>query len=173
MTNFINAYKWQLAYLILLCTLGPLSFAWGSVPISFQSIFIFICPFIFKKWDAVLLLVTYLILGAIGFPVFAGFKGGLAVLYGPTSGFLWGFLGVVYALTFFRNVSNGYKIFALLVIAHVLLFVPGLIVLGIQLPETNLASLFIKFLPAIFIKSGIAVFIINLIQKINPESPKN
>ncbi len=34
----------------------------------------------------------YLILGAVGVPVFSGMKGGFSVLLGYTGGFLWGFL---------------------------------------------------------------------------------
>lgn len=36
--------------------------------------------------------VIYLFVGAIGLPVFAGMKGGLSVLAGPTGGFLVGFI---------------------------------------------------------------------------------
>ncbi|WP_201346859.1 biotin transporter BioY, partial [Lactobacillus nasalidis] len=34
----------------------------------------------------------YLLLGACGLPVFSGASGGIAVLFGPNGGFLWGFL---------------------------------------------------------------------------------
>ena len=34
----------------------------------------------------------YLLLGLVGLPVFAGFRGGAAALLDPTGGFLWGFL---------------------------------------------------------------------------------
>ncbi|MBQ3154831.1 MAG: biotin transporter BioY, partial [Clostridia bacterium] len=37
----------------------------------------------------------YLVLGAVGVPVFAGFRGGIAQLVGPTGGFLFGFLPAV------------------------------------------------------------------------------
>ncbi len=41
----------------------------------------------------------YLLIGAIGIPVFSGMRGGIGVLLGPTGGFLWGyFLGVLAAL---------------------------------------------------------------------------
>ncbi len=43
------------------------------------------------KWGTVTVLV-YLLLGAVGVPVFSGFRGGLDALLGPTGGFLWGFL---------------------------------------------------------------------------------
>lgn len=35
---------------------------------------------------------TYLLMGLVGLPVFAGFRGGAAALLDPTGGFLWGFL---------------------------------------------------------------------------------
>ena len=40
----------------------------------------------------------YLLLGAVGLPVFSGFRGGLAAILGPTGGYLFGFLltGLVY-----------------------------------------------------------------------------
>lgn len=40
----------------------------------------------------------YLLLGAIGLPVFASMHGGLGIYFGPTGGFIWGFfLGMVLA----------------------------------------------------------------------------
>ena len=38
----------------------------------------------------------YLLLGATGVPVFAGFHGGAQTLVGPSGGFLWGFLGFAF-----------------------------------------------------------------------------
>ena len=43
------------------------------------------------KWGSVSISV-YLLLGAIGLPVFSGFRGGVGMLLGPNGGFLWGFL---------------------------------------------------------------------------------
>lgn len=52
------------------------------------------------KWGSVSILL-YLIMGIIGLPVFAGFRGGAAVLLDATGGFLWGFFlgGLVYWAT--------------------------------------------------------------------------
>ena len=49
------------------------------------------------KWGTVSILL-YLLLGLVGLPVFAGFRGGAAALLDPTGGFLWGFgvCGLVY-----------------------------------------------------------------------------
>ena len=51
------------------------------------------------KWGT-LTIGIYLLLGAVGLPVFSGFRGGIGALLGVTGGFLWGFLaaGIVYWL---------------------------------------------------------------------------
>lgn len=43
------------------------------------------------KWGTVSIFI-YLLLGAVGLPVFSGFRGGIGVLAGVTGGYLWGFL---------------------------------------------------------------------------------
>ena len=43
------------------------------------------------KWGTVSIGI-YLALGAVGLPVFSGFRGGVGMLFGATGGFLWGFL---------------------------------------------------------------------------------
>lgn len=42
------------------------------------------------KWGTVSIL-CYLLLGAVGVPVFSGFRGGIGAILGPTGGYLWGF----------------------------------------------------------------------------------
>ena len=51
------------------------------------------------KWGTVSILI-YLLLGAVGMPVFSGFRGGMGMLLGVTGGYLWGFLfsGLTYWL---------------------------------------------------------------------------
>ena len=43
------------------------------------------------RWGTVSIL-CYLLLGAVGAPVFSGFRGGVGAILGPTGGYLWGFL---------------------------------------------------------------------------------
>ena len=42
----------------------------------------------------------YILLGAVGVPVFAGFSGGVGILFGSTGGYIFGFLftGLIYIL---------------------------------------------------------------------------
>lgn len=45
-------------------------------------------------------ILCYLLLGAVGLPVFSGLRGGIGAILGPTGGYLWGFLatGLVYRI---------------------------------------------------------------------------
>ncbi|RLD24338.1 MAG: biotin transporter BioY [Bacteroidetes bacterium] len=167
MINYIKDFKWHLIFLFLLCTVGPLSFKWGPVPFSFQSFFILISPFVFKRKDAVSLILIYLFLGAIGVPVFAGYTGGIEKLYGPTSGFLWGFIPVVFILSLFKESESLFRVFILLLLGHLLLFIPGFLVLKFQKPEIELLDLFIWFVPGIIIKSGIGDMVVMGLKKRN------
>lgn len=71
--------------------------AWISIPagdmaFTMQTFAVFLTlGLLGGKWGTVSIL-TYLLLGAGGMPVFSGFRGGIGGLVGVTGGFLWGFL---------------------------------------------------------------------------------
>ena len=77
--------------------------AWSCIPVSdightMQTFGIFLAlQLLGGKWGSVSIGI-YLLLGAVGLPVFSGFRGGMGHLVGVTGGFLWGFLaaGLVY-----------------------------------------------------------------------------
>ncbi len=67
----------------------------AGVPISMQTFGIALCGYLLGwRWGGVSYGV-YLLLGAVGVPVFTGLKGGAGCLLGLTGGFLWGFLPMV------------------------------------------------------------------------------
>lgn len=67
----------------------PLS---GMVPISLATFGIMMCGLLLGwRWGA-LAVAVYVLLGAVGLPVFAGFKGGLSALAGHTGGYIIGYL---------------------------------------------------------------------------------
>ena len=76
------------------CILAPLSIPlpFSPVPISLTNLVIFISVFILGMKDATISFLIYLLLGAVGLPVFASFHAGLSVLAGPTGGNLIGFI---------------------------------------------------------------------------------
>lgn len=63
----------------------------GPVPVILTNLFVFLAGLLLgSRWGAVSMAI-YLIMGAMGVPVFAGGKGGLAHFLGPTGGYLLGF----------------------------------------------------------------------------------
>jgi biotin transport system substrate-specific component len=64
----------------------------GPVPVSMQTFCVTLAGFVLGPKRAILAVGLYLLAGAIGLPVFAGGKSGLAHLFGPTGGFLFGFV---------------------------------------------------------------------------------
>lgn len=70
--------------------------AWLSVPIgdqavSLQTFGVFLALGLLGGKLGTLTVAVYLLLGVAGLPVFTGFRGGMAMLMGPTGGYLWGF----------------------------------------------------------------------------------
>ena len=64
----------------------------GLVPISLATFGVMMSGLLLGwHWGAVAVAV-YILLGAVGVPVFAGFKGGLSALMGPTGGYIIGYL---------------------------------------------------------------------------------
>lgn len=89
----------------------PLPFS--PVPITGQTFGIFLAGSLLGgKWGAVSVLI-YLLLGAVGLPVFHHFQGGLHILFGPTGGFLWGFVLGCYLLGKITEKKKSYMATAL------------------------------------------------------------
>ena len=64
----------------------------GPVPFTLQTFAVFLAPGLLGGRLGTMAVGVYLLLGAAGLPVFAGFSGGLGALLGATGGFLLGFL---------------------------------------------------------------------------------
>ena len=71
--------------------------AWITVPVgippyTMQSFMLYCALWLLPFRQSFAAVALYLLMGAVGLPVFAGFQGGFGALLGPTSGYLLGFL---------------------------------------------------------------------------------
>ncbi|MBQ9067550.1 MAG: biotin transporter BioY [Eggerthellaceae bacterium] len=64
----------------------------GPIPFTLQMFAVAFAIVVLQPREAVAAIAGYLLLGAVGVPVFSGMRGGVGVLAGPTVGFLWGML---------------------------------------------------------------------------------
>jgi biotin transport system substrate-specific component len=63
-----------------------------TIPFTLQTMGVFIAAGLLGWKYGTLSVVIYVLLGAVGVPVFAGFSGGVGTLVGPTGGYILGFI---------------------------------------------------------------------------------
>jgi biotin transport system substrate-specific component len=68
----------------------------GPVPIVLQNMFVFLTGLLLGSRWGLASVAVYLLAGLCGLPVFAGGAGGIGRLFGPTGGFLLGYLPAVF-----------------------------------------------------------------------------
>lgn len=64
----------------------------AAVPFTLQTFGVFIAAGVLGGKRGTLSVLVFILLGAVGIPVFANFSGGIGVLAGPTGGYIIGFL---------------------------------------------------------------------------------
>ena len=71
-----------------------------TVPFTLQTFAVFFVLLALGGRRGTIAAVVYVLLGAVGLPVFAGFKGGIGALLGNTGGYILGFIlmGLIYML---------------------------------------------------------------------------
>lgn len=78
-------------FAVIICVLSPLSIPIGAVPVSLGLFAVLLAAVATGPVDSTVAVIIYLLLGMIGLPVFAGGRSGIAVLAGPTGGYLWSY----------------------------------------------------------------------------------
>ena len=63
-----------------------------NIPFTLQTFGVALCGYLLGPWYGTASIVVYIALGAIGVPVFSGFKGSIGALAGMTGGYIFGFL---------------------------------------------------------------------------------
>ena len=63
-----------------------------TIPFTMQTFAVFLTVALLGTRLGTITVAAYMLLGAVGLPVFSGFKGGLGVLMGPTGGYIIGFI---------------------------------------------------------------------------------
>lgn len=80
-------------FVAVLAVLSQLSIPLPSgVPITLQTFAVALTAYVLGPRLGTAATAVYILLGAVGLPVYANFSSGIGVLLGMTGGFLWGFL---------------------------------------------------------------------------------
>lgn len=147
----------------------------ASIPFTLQTMGVFTTVGLLGGKRGTLTVLTYILLGAIGIPVFAGLTGGVSVLLGTTGGYIIGFL--LSALLMWgietimgRNqIALAFSMVAGLIVCYVfgtawfmLIYTQHSGVIGLS---TVLGLCVIPFIIPDLIKIGVALFLINRLKK--------
>ncbi len=76
----------------LIAVSAQLSLPLGGINMTAQTFAVAFCAYLTDTKTALCATGVYILLGACSVPVFSSFSGGFAVLFGPSGGFIFGFL---------------------------------------------------------------------------------
>ncbi|MFV9509691.1 biotin transporter BioY [Tepidibacillus sp. LV47] len=90
----------------VIAILAQLSIPIGPVPITLSIFGVFLSAGLLGPKMGTISVILYILLGAIGVPVFANFSGGIHVLLGKTGGYLFGYIIATYFIGKFFEKSK-------------------------------------------------------------------
>lgn len=156
----------------VICVLGPLalSIPVSPVPISLGTLAIYFVVSVVGMKLGTVSVIIYILLGLAGVPVFTSFTGGPAKLFGPTGGYIIGYIFMALICGFFVD-KFGNKLplyFFGMILGTAVLYLFGTVWLGYQMNLTFLQALaegVIPYIPGDLIKLIIAMAVGTQIRK--------
>lgn len=171
-TKKLTTYQLTLTAVMaaVICVLGPISMVIpiSPVPISLASMAVYLAVTVLGMKLGTLSCLIYLLLGLVGLPVFAGGSAGAAKLFGPTGGYLIGylFLALIAGAFVGRYTENKWKSIAFaalgMVLGTMVLYALGTAWLAYSAGMDFQAALWagvIPFIPGDLVKMVIAVLL--------------
>lgn len=147
----------------------------ASIPFTLQTMGVFMTVGLLGGKRGTLTVLTYILLGAIGVPVFAGLTGGVSVLLGTTGGYIIGFLLSALLMWGIETIMGrnqivlAFSMIAGLIVCYVfgtawfmLIYTQHSGVIGLS---TVLGWCVIPFIIPDLIKIGVALFLTNRLKK--------
>lgn len=77
-----------------------------TVPFTLQTFAVFLAVFVLGGKRGTIAVIVYILLGAIGMPVFSGFSGGVGILLGTTGGYIIGFIATALIMWAFEKLMG-------------------------------------------------------------------
>ena len=147
----------------------------ASIPFTLQTMGVFTTVGLLGGKRGTLTVLTYILLGAIGIPVFAGLTGGVSVLLGTTGGYIMGFLLSALLMWGIETIMGrnqivlAFSMVAGLIVCYVfgtawfmMIYTQHSGVIGLS---TVLGLCVIPFIIPDLIKIGVALFLTNRLKK--------
>lgn len=135
----------------VLCILGPITLPIpvSPVPISLITFIIYISVYILGRKQGTISCLLYLLIGFVGLPVFAGFTGGVGRLFGPTGGYIIGYVFMAVISGFFIEKWTAKRVWHIvgMVLGTMICYLFGTLWLSVQAGMTFYAALGVGVVP--------------------------
>lgn len=148
----------------VICVIAPfsLNIPLSPVPISLGTLAIYFVVTVLGMKRGTASTMIYLLLGLVGIPVFSNFTGGIGKLFGPTGGYLIGYLFLAVICGFFADKWLGNHIlrFSGMLLGTAVCYLFGTVWLAHQSSMTFFQALFtavVPFLPGDVLKLILAM----------------
>jgi len=138
----------------LICISAYISFPLPFTPamITAQTIIINLTALILTPKKSFIVVLGYILLGAFGLPVFSGGGSGFGKIFGPTGGFILGFLAIAPIMSYLKGKNNSFKRYLAITIfvGMPILYIFGAIFMCLVLKITLISALGLAVVPFIF-----------------------
>ncbi len=154
----------------VLCVLAPWKIPVGPIPITLASFGVYLAAGVLGPLEGTIAVVVYVLLGAVGVPVFSGFTGGAGCLLGLTGGYILGYIpcAAVSGLLMGRNAPLWRRALAL-VAGTAVLYALGTAMYCIQSGKAlaaALAACVLPFLPLDAVKIAVCAVALPLLWRL-------
>ena len=146
----------------IICIMAPFSFPLPSgVPMTLQTFIIALIAIVLGAKRGAIATLIYILLGALGLPVFSGFTGGWQIIIGPTGGFILSFPIMAYLIGLGMEHRSRYKgsLFIGVIIGNIINLIFGTIIFcflsGVTF-ATGFTTCVLPFLPITILKMTLA-----------------
>ena len=137
----------------VICALAPISIVIpiSPVPITLATFAIYISIYILGMKYGTISVCIYILLGAVGIPVYNGWTAGADKIIGPTGGYIIGyiFLAIVSGHIIEKDYKNGYRTIIGFVVGTIVLYTIGTTWLAFLLKVDFVKALFMGVVPFI------------------------
>ena len=166
---------WIITFSVLTALSAQLAVPTQPVPFTVQTMLVLLSGAFLGSHKAAYSQIVYLIAGAIGLPVFAGFSFGFAKLFGPTGGYLLSFPFAAFLTGYIlEKKSNSFLILLSFIAGELLILLSGALYLSIFMGGNFYNALFsgaIIFSVWDLIKIAAAFSIYKAVSKKYPKLP--